>query len=45
VSIRVIRAKKSLSPLQAYALKLAERLGGASPVFIPLPLKAPLGKY
>jgi len=34
VSIRVIRDKKSLSPLQAYALKLAERLGGASPVFL-----------
>ena len=32
--IREIRAKKSLSPLQAYALKLAERLGGASPVFL-----------
>ena len=34
MSIRVIRDKKSLSPLQAYALKLAERLGGASPVFL-----------
>ena len=34
MSIRVIRAKESLSPLQAYALKLAEHLGGSSPVFL-----------